>query len=108
MAVMHTTMIRASMTAYSTAVGPSSFVRKLFTRSMNLRIGRPFQKNRTSGETAGLRTHGGVQRHIVERLVGIAAQGGNRRDAHDDDQGEHHGILDCGGPILAGQKSGDA
>src|SRR5262249_17359115 len=26
---MHTTMIRASMTAYSTAVGPSSFLRKL-------------------------------------------------------------------------------
>src|SRR5947209_15593107 len=28
MAVMHTTMIRASMTAYSTAVGPSSLFRK--------------------------------------------------------------------------------
>src|SRR5436189_6009287 len=27
MAAMHTTMIRASMTAYSTAVGPSSFFR---------------------------------------------------------------------------------
>src|SRR6478752_2688003 len=31
MAAMHTTMIRASMTAYSTAVGPSSF----FTNSTN-------------------------------------------------------------------------
>src|SRR3954462_10337367 len=29
MAAMQTTMIRASMTAYSTAVGPSSFLRKL-------------------------------------------------------------------------------
>jgi hypothetical protein len=29
MAVMHTTMIRASMTAYSTAVGPLSSFRKL-------------------------------------------------------------------------------
>jgi hypothetical protein len=28
-AVMHTTIIRANMTAYSTAVGPSSFLRKL-------------------------------------------------------------------------------
>src|SRR5215210_3778995 len=28
MAAMHTTMMRASMTAYSTAVGPSSFFRK--------------------------------------------------------------------------------
>jgi hypothetical protein len=31
MAVMQTTMIRANMTAYSTAVGPSSFRRKLTT-----------------------------------------------------------------------------
>src|SRR5947209_2862894 len=30
-AVMHTTMIRASMTAYSTAVGPSSRLTKLTT-----------------------------------------------------------------------------
>jgi len=32
MAVMHTTMINANMTAYSTAVGPSSFWRKLTTK----------------------------------------------------------------------------
>jgi hypothetical protein len=31
MAVMHTTMIRASMTAYSTAVGPSSRFMKFTT-----------------------------------------------------------------------------
>src|SRR5687767_6995841 len=37
-AVMHTTMIRASMTAYSTAVGPSSRLRKFTTRSANLRM----------------------------------------------------------------------
>src|SRR6266511_5428422 len=38
MAVMHTTMIRASMTAYSTAVGPSSRCRKFATFCMNLRM----------------------------------------------------------------------
>src|SRR5262245_4292476 len=37
MAAMHTTMIRASMTAYSTAVGPSSRFRKL-TMFFNMRI----------------------------------------------------------------------
>ena len=44
MAAMQTTMIRASMTAYSTAVGPSSFFRKLtnflttfFIRALRLR-----------------------------------------------------------------------
>src|SRR3954466_3313038 len=39
MAAMHTTMIRASMTAYSTAVGPSSFFRKrtrFFTRARDI------------------------------------------------------------------------
>src|SRR5580700_2993007 len=38
MAVMHTTMIRASITAYSTAVGPSSFFRKLTRDCRRLRI----------------------------------------------------------------------
>src|SRR5436309_3431919 len=37
-AVMHTTMIRASMTAYSTAVGPSSRARKFLTRSTSFRM----------------------------------------------------------------------
>src|SRR5439155_756690 len=37
-AVMHTTMINASMTAYSTAVGPSSRARKFLTRSMSFRM----------------------------------------------------------------------
>jgi hypothetical protein len=35
MAPMQTTMIRASITAYSTAVGPSSLLRNLATRSMD-------------------------------------------------------------------------
>src|SRR5437588_589731 len=38
MAVMHTTMIRASMTAYSTAVGPSSFFRNFTRACPNLRM----------------------------------------------------------------------
>src|SRR5438270_66982 len=37
-AAMQTTMIRASMTAYSTAVGPSSFAMKLTTLLMNFRM----------------------------------------------------------------------
>src|SRR5213082_576194 len=38
MAAMHTTMIRASITAYSTAVGPSSFFRKLTSCLVRLRM----------------------------------------------------------------------
>src|SRR5438874_4372378 len=38
MAPMQTTMIRASMTAYSTAVGPSSRFTKSTTKLVNLRI----------------------------------------------------------------------
>src|SRR3954469_13386373 len=46
MAVMHTTMISASMTAYSTAVGPSSRFRKFVTFSMNFRmIFEPFRES---------------------------------------------------------------
>jgi len=39
MAAMHTTMIRASMTAYSTAVGPSSFFRNDTIFFVSVRIG---------------------------------------------------------------------
>src|SRR5215831_18724800 len=38
MAAMQTTMIRASITAYSTAVGPSSLLRKLTRCCVNLRM----------------------------------------------------------------------
>src|SRR3954447_25323895 len=39
MAAMQTTMMRASMTAYSTAVGPSSFRRNSTTVLVSVRIG---------------------------------------------------------------------
>ena len=41
-AVMQTTTIRASMTAYSTAVGPSSETRNFFTLAVNFDIARTF------------------------------------------------------------------
>src|SRR5438552_18265972 len=115
MAVMHTTMIRASMTAYSTAVGPSSRFRKLTTRSANLRIARSFQKKKpVSRKTRGLlvwplcslracrtvrpapkeepngmgRLAGGADGRADggERLLGAGAQGRDGGDAHHDDQ----------------------
>src|SRR3954449_933863 len=46
MAAMHTTMIRASMTAYSTAVGPSSF----FTNSTNFLATFRISQLRVSGD----------------------------------------------------------
>jgi hypothetical protein len=39
LAVMHTTMMSASITAYLTAVGPASFLRKLVTVWYDVRIG---------------------------------------------------------------------
>jgi hypothetical protein len=42
MAAMHTTMMRASMTAYSTAVGPSSRLRK-FTKLFNMALSKEKQ-----------------------------------------------------------------
>src|SRR5437660_1415219 len=46
LALMHTTMIRASMTAYSTAVGPSSPARKRWTELSHCRIRLPLSHAR--------------------------------------------------------------
>jgi len=47
MAAMHTTIMRASMTAYSTAVGPSSRLRKL-AKALDIRdnMAKPFPVQR--------------------------------------------------------------
>ena len=42
MAAMHTTTMRANITAYSTAVGPSSFLTKLTSALVNVFMVRPF------------------------------------------------------------------
>src|SRR5436309_201531 len=58
MAVMHTTMIRASITAYSTAVGPSSSRRKRRAPASNFDMDLPFlvmgRADGTSGRPADL------------------------------------------------------
>src|SRR6266403_1156308 len=108
MAVMHTTIIRASMTAYSTAVGPSSRFRKFTTFCANLRMvlvlsrvspRRPglfvqvkARRKREPGlessfaarppDLRGGAADGGAD--AGERLVGVAAQRGDRGDAHHD------------------------
>src|SRR5262245_20086740 len=64
MAAMHTTMINASMTAYSTAVGPSSAFRKFFTQRPNAFMIFPFgslairHRGAALGWRALRRTHG--------------------------------------------------
>src|SRR6516162_1457460 len=98
MAVMHTTMIRASMTAYSTAVGPSSRFRKLTTRCANLRIALLLGKKDT-GKNSG-RSHGRVQGHIAERRIGVTAQRCDGSNAHHDDQGQHDGVFHGGGAVF--------
>jgi len=106
MAVMHTTIIRASMTAYSTAVGPSSRFRKLTTavrtyswdsllweKKMVLAV-RPLLR----------RGDGSVQSTVRKHFVGVGAQGGDRRDAHHDNESEHHGIFNRGRAVFSCQK----
>src|SRR5437016_5842632 len=83
MAVMHTTIIRASMTAYSTAVGPSSRLRKFTTRSANLRMIGSF----LAGGANGVGDAG-------ECLVGIRAQCRDGGDANHDDEGQHDRVFD--------------
>src|SRR5215813_9502077 len=81
MAVMQTTMIRASITAYSTAVGPSSRLRNSATARVRFRMtSRSFEKKavetknlhppRESPPASRAGRHGRVQGHVVEGLVG--------------------------------------
>src|SRR5438874_1354862 len=99
---MHTTMIRANITAYSTAVGPSSRFTKSTTKFVSFLIDLPaFRSWRQSGKPglyhllrlflAGGDVDGGAD--AGERLVGVGAQGGDGGDAHHDDQGQHHGVF---------------
>src|SRR5207302_746371 len=133
-AVMHTTMIRASMTAYSTAVGPSSRFRKLTTFSANLRMyvslsirtfwnpDRPCPEApgrglfRTRNRKARLPMRRAVTLRRLRRgadgvadggegLVGVGAQGGDGGDAHHDDQGKHDRVLNGRRAVLALQEA---
>src|SRR5262245_59064313 len=126
MAVMHTTMIRASMTAYSTAVGPSSRFRKLTTFSANLRMAvltfcaKNLGRGQKRGEAGARPCAAGLVPTAVaslgrldgvpicgEGLVGVGAQGRDGRDAHDDDQGQHDRVLDRRRAVLALQEVDD-
>src|SRR4051812_40424076 len=103
MATRHTTTIRASMTAYSTAVGPSSACRNFTTGAMNLSIvcsflggagGRIARPGGCLGGAADGLADG------VEGLVRRRAQGGDGDEAHHHDQGEHDRVLDGGRAVL--------
>src|SRR5438105_2688520 len=86
-AVMQTTMMRANMTAYSTAVGPSSRFRKSTTKFFKLFISIVLWKKRVEwfvGSNLGsglfsalswLRSaaRGCVQRDVAEHLVCLTA-----------------------------------
>src|SRR3954464_13990502 len=94
---MQTTMIRASMTAYSTAVGPSSRFRKFTTAFLSLRIVVSFSVDDGGKLGSRVRSAGGrgdLVAHVVEGVAGVGAQRADRRDADDDDQGQHDRVLD--------------
>src|SRR6185437_7311432 len=125
MAVMHTTTMRANMTAYSTAVGPSSFFKKLTKLCPNLRMRLAFlRRNHERNKATGGRiphpvdcilhrmgclrattTDSSVQRDIAEGIVGIAAQGRDSRDADHNNEGQHDGVLDRGWAIFLAQEA---
>src|SRR5690242_14126205 len=120
---MHTTMISASMTAYSTAVGPSSVRTKSIANWVNFfiasspvgsseqRTGQPpsARSRRKTPKTEG-ESRTGVQRpgqlHVLEGLVGVAAQRGDGGDADDDDQRQHDRVLDGRRAVLGPHEAG--
>src|SRR5262245_42766030 len=57
---------------------------------------------RSAGGAAGGRAEGLADG--VERRVGVLAEGGDRGDAHHDDQRQHHRVLDGGRAVLALQE----
>src|SRR5262245_15949376 len=46
----------------------------------------------------------GVEGDVAERVAGVGAEGGDRRDADHDDQGQHDRVLDRGRAVLAPQE----
>src|SRR5437660_1372987 len=54
------------------------------------------------GSAAGLADLGA---DVAEGVVGVGAERRDRRDAHDDDQGQHDGVLDRGRAVFVLQES---
>src|SRR5262245_39186064 len=129
METKQTMMMRASITAYSTAVGPSSLTRKRLTLWKNLFMGTLLQKSdevepktrsvrRThmpshpnmcfhrATSVAGLRTAASRQlpSHGFSHLIGVGADRLNGNQADDDDQRQHDGIFHRGRAVFRDQK----
>src|SRR6516162_1732986 len=127
MAPRQITMIMDSMTAYSTAVGPSSAFRNVKTlfanaRTADSRLTRWVQRkqgkqrhpamgggHRGAPPPLGTHSSGMIRRSAAggqgvlngrERSVGILSQSRDGADAHHDDQGEHDRVLDRGRAVF--------
>src|SRR5262245_38106161 len=101
MAKMHTTMIRASMTAYSTAVGPSSFFRK---RTVFFNIAR-YMSRYPPRLSAGRLCIGPWMKPITRRTGGPRHRPRWRRPARRMNQGG--GESDGGAETSPGSKAAD-
>src|SRR5262245_40080884 len=102
-AAMQTTMIRASMTAYSTAVGPSSRFRKLTIAFLNFRSIVVVLSSVETGQKKptvlerNTRSAGGridLLADVAEVVRRVRAEGADRGDAHHDNQGQHDRVFD--------------
>src|SRR5262245_65676944 len=49
----------------------------------------------------------GIEGDVPERLIGVAAEGGDGGDAHHNDQGQHHRVLDGGRAVFLLDKCKD-
>ena len=101
-AVKHTTTISDSMTAYSTAVGPSSDLRNRRTFCNKVFIPVPHVLTGFRRAHPLRRQRGG---DVGKGRVGVRADRLDGRQAHDHDEGQHHGIFNRGGAIFRLQKT---
>ena len=113
-AVIQTTMIRDNMTAYSTAVGPSSlrknreiFDTKLFMLISFLSSGQPRLSGRQGARVMDKKLARGSKLigNVRESRACTSSNACHCSDADNDDQRQHHSVFNCCWSVFTLQKA---
>lgn len=113
-AVRHTTIIKDNMTAYSTAVGPSSLFRNRWIRKANVFIDLLASNSVQMPSDVDL-LRADIQRALASctKLISnvsksracVLADAGNSCQANNDNERQHNRVFNCGWSVFALQKT---
>lgn len=112
-AVKHTTMMSDNITAYSTAVGPSSLFRKRFNAFRIELILLPFQVRWESSQACWACLDSKLARcselvcNVVKRRTCILADAGDSSQANNDNEGQHNSVFNRCWSVFTLQKTLD-